>query len=179
MIAAAVTARLRADGHRVEVAADGPGGVALCQRVRPDLALLDLPGPDGDCVLAHVLARVPDGGWSSADLSRARASAAVSCRVAPVSRWSARSCGDQPSPGRGRPSAGRPHRGQIEDDRTRARACSRTYPTAGSPRWRPTRSTASALNASRDAAGTEGRYAGRTWLRSHAATPSAEPRSRR
>jgi len=49
VIAAAVAARLRAEGFSVEVALDGPGGVALCDRVRPDLVVLDLmlPGLDG------------------------------------------------------------------------------------------------------------------------------------
>jgi DNA-binding response OmpR family regulator len=49
VIAGAVAARLRAEGFAVEVAADGPGGVALCERVRPDLVVLDLmlPGIDG------------------------------------------------------------------------------------------------------------------------------------
>jgi DNA-binding response OmpR family regulator len=49
VIAAAVAARLRADGFVVEVAGDGPGGVALCERLRPDLVVLDLmlPGLDG------------------------------------------------------------------------------------------------------------------------------------
>jgi DNA-binding response OmpR family regulator len=49
VIAAAVAARLRAEGFAVEVAHDGPAGVALCDRVRPDLVVLDLmlPGLDG------------------------------------------------------------------------------------------------------------------------------------
>jgi DNA-binding response OmpR family regulator len=49
VIAAAVAARLRADGFAVEVAHDGVAGVALCDRVRPDLVVLDLmlPGLDG------------------------------------------------------------------------------------------------------------------------------------
>jgi DNA-binding response OmpR family regulator len=49
VIASAVAARLRAEGFDVEVAHDGPGGVALCDRVRPDLVVLDLmlPGLDG------------------------------------------------------------------------------------------------------------------------------------
>jgi DNA-binding response OmpR family regulator len=49
VIASAVAARLRAEGFEVETAADGPGGVALCERVRPDLVVLDLmlPGLDG------------------------------------------------------------------------------------------------------------------------------------
>jgi DNA-binding response OmpR family regulator len=49
VIAAAVAARLRAEGFAVDVAHDGPAGVALCDRVRPDLVILDLmlPGLDG------------------------------------------------------------------------------------------------------------------------------------
>lgn len=47
MIAGAVAARLRAEGFGVEVASDGPGGVALCERVRPDLVVLDLMLPGG------------------------------------------------------------------------------------------------------------------------------------
>ena len=49
VIAGAVAARLRAEGFEVEIAADGPAGVALCERVRPDLVVLDLmlPGSTG------------------------------------------------------------------------------------------------------------------------------------
>jgi DNA-binding response OmpR family regulator len=49
VIASAVSARLRAEGFEVEVASDGPSGVRLCERVRPDLVVLDvmLPGIDG------------------------------------------------------------------------------------------------------------------------------------
>jgi DNA-binding response OmpR family regulator len=49
VIANAVAARLRNEGFEVETAADGPEGVALCERVRPDLVVLDLmlPGLDG------------------------------------------------------------------------------------------------------------------------------------
>jgi DNA-binding response OmpR family regulator len=49
VIAAAVAARLRAEGFAVEVAHDGADGVALCDRLRPDLVVLDLmlPGLDG------------------------------------------------------------------------------------------------------------------------------------
>ena len=49
VIAGAVAARLRAEGFEVEVAGDGLAGVALCERVRPDLVVLDLmlPGLDG------------------------------------------------------------------------------------------------------------------------------------
>jgi DNA-binding response OmpR family regulator len=49
VIASAVAARLRAEGFDVEVAHDGPAGVDLCRRVRPDLVILDLmlPGIDG------------------------------------------------------------------------------------------------------------------------------------
>ena len=48
-IASAIAARLRKEGFRVEVAGDGPSGVELCERVRPDLVVLDvmLPGFDG------------------------------------------------------------------------------------------------------------------------------------
>jgi DNA-binding response OmpR family regulator len=48
-IASAIAARLEAEGFEVERAADGIGGVALCQRFRPDLVVLDLmlPGLDG------------------------------------------------------------------------------------------------------------------------------------
>ena len=48
-IASAVAARLRSEGFRVEVAGDGPAGVALCHDLRPDLVVLDLmlPGLDG------------------------------------------------------------------------------------------------------------------------------------
>ncbi len=48
-IADAVAARLRSEGHRVEVAFDGPSGVALVDQVGPDLVVLDimLPGFDG------------------------------------------------------------------------------------------------------------------------------------
>ena len=48
-IAAAIAARLRAEGFRVELAYDGPSGVQLVTRVQPDLVVLDvmLPGLDG------------------------------------------------------------------------------------------------------------------------------------
>ena len=49
VIAGAVAARLKAEGFDVEIAADGPAGVELCERLRPDLVVLDLmlPGLDG------------------------------------------------------------------------------------------------------------------------------------
>src|SRR3954463_4223293 len=49
LIADSVAARLRAEGFEVEIAGDGPGGVELCRRLRPDLVVLDLmlPGFDG------------------------------------------------------------------------------------------------------------------------------------
>lgn len=49
VIAEAVAERLRAEGFGVELAADGPSGVALCESTRPDLVVLDimLPGFDG------------------------------------------------------------------------------------------------------------------------------------
>ena len=48
-IADAVAARLRAEGFAVELAHDGPAGIALCERLLPDLVVLDLllPGIDG------------------------------------------------------------------------------------------------------------------------------------
>ena len=48
-IASSVAARLRQEGFEVEVAADGPTGVAACERLQPDLVILDLmlPGFDG------------------------------------------------------------------------------------------------------------------------------------
>jgi DNA-binding response OmpR family regulator len=48
VIAASVAARLRAEGFGVEVAHDGLEGVALCERVRPDLVVLDLMLPELD-----------------------------------------------------------------------------------------------------------------------------------
>ena len=49
VIAGAIAARLKAEGFDVEVAADGESGVELCDRIRPDLVVLDLmlPGLDG------------------------------------------------------------------------------------------------------------------------------------
>ena len=49
VIAGAIAARLKAEGFDVEVAADGESGVDLCDRIRPDLVVLDLmlPGLDG------------------------------------------------------------------------------------------------------------------------------------
>ncbi len=48
-IASAVAARLRSEGFAVEVAGDGLSGVEVCERVHPDLVVLDLmlPGLDG------------------------------------------------------------------------------------------------------------------------------------
>jgi DNA-binding response OmpR family regulator len=48
-IASAVAARLRSEGFAVEIATDGPDGVEVCERVGPDLVVLDLmlPGLDG------------------------------------------------------------------------------------------------------------------------------------
>ena len=60
-IAEAVATRLRAEGYRVEVAGDGPSGVALCERVSPDVVVLDvmLPGFDGLEVCRRVQAVRP------------------------------------------------------------------------------------------------------------------------
>ena len=48
-IADAVATRLRSEGFEVTIAADGPAGVEMCERLRPDLVVLDLmlPGLDG------------------------------------------------------------------------------------------------------------------------------------
>ncbi|MEA2139150.1 MAG: hypothetical protein QOG56_2300 [Solirubrobacteraceae bacterium] len=55
-IAAALAARLRAEGFAVEVAHDGLHGVELCERLRPDLVVLDvmLPGIDGHEVCRRI-----------------------------------------------------------------------------------------------------------------------------
>jgi DNA-binding response OmpR family regulator len=60
-IADAVAARLRAEGFTVEVAADGPAGVAAARRTRPDLVVLDimLPGFDGLEVCRRLQAEHP------------------------------------------------------------------------------------------------------------------------
>ncbi len=48
-IASSIAARLSKEGFAVEIASDGPSGVELCHRIRPDLVVLDimLPGFDG------------------------------------------------------------------------------------------------------------------------------------
>jgi DNA-binding response OmpR family regulator len=48
-IAMAIASRLEQEGFRVETAGDGPAGVELCNRLEPDLVILDLmlPGFDG------------------------------------------------------------------------------------------------------------------------------------
>lgn len=60
-IAGALAARLRSEGFTAEVAGDGPSGVELCRRVRPDLVVLDvmLPGFDGIEVCRRVQAEHP------------------------------------------------------------------------------------------------------------------------
>ncbi len=60
-IAEAVAARLRAEGFTVEVAVDGPGGLAAARRTRPDLVVLDimLPGFDGLEVCRRLQAEHP------------------------------------------------------------------------------------------------------------------------
>jgi DNA-binding response OmpR family regulator len=48
-IAQSVAARLESEGFGVEIAVDGPSGVEACERLQPDLVVLDLmlPGLDG------------------------------------------------------------------------------------------------------------------------------------
>jgi DNA-binding response OmpR family regulator len=48
-IAEAVATRLRSEGFDVTIAPDGPAGIECCERLRPDLVVLDLmlPGIDG------------------------------------------------------------------------------------------------------------------------------------
>ncbi|MET0421164.1 MAG: response regulator, partial [Acidimicrobiia bacterium] len=48
-IAEAIATRLRSEGFAVDIAATGPAGVELSQRLDPDLVVLDLmlPGLDG------------------------------------------------------------------------------------------------------------------------------------
>jgi DNA-binding response OmpR family regulator len=55
-IAGALAARLRAEGFAVEVAHDGVGGVELCERIAPDLVVLDvmLAGIDGHEVCRRI-----------------------------------------------------------------------------------------------------------------------------
>ncbi len=61
LIASSVAARLRAEGFTVEVAVDGPAGVALCRTLKPDLVVLDLmlPGYDGLEVCRRIQADLP------------------------------------------------------------------------------------------------------------------------
>ena len=60
-IASAVAARLRSEGYEVEIATDGPAGVSLCERLQPDLVVLDLmlPGLDGIEVCRRIQAVRP------------------------------------------------------------------------------------------------------------------------
>jgi DNA-binding response OmpR family regulator len=55
-IADALAARLRAEGFAVEIAHDGLRGVELCERLAPDLVVLDvmLPGIDGHEVCRRI-----------------------------------------------------------------------------------------------------------------------------
>ncbi len=54
---------LRDEGHRVEVACDGPEGLARILEVRPDVAIVDigLPGLDGFTLARRVRAQLGDG----------------------------------------------------------------------------------------------------------------------
>lgn len=60
-IAAALAARPRAEGFAVEIAYDGLEAVQLCERISPDLVVLDvmLPGLDGDEVCRRIQRHCP------------------------------------------------------------------------------------------------------------------------
>lgn len=60
-IAQAIADRLAREGFKVGTAGDGPGGVDLCRRLRPDLVVLDLmlPGLDGLEVCRRIQALRP------------------------------------------------------------------------------------------------------------------------
>lgn len=60
-ISDSIAARLRAEGHHVETAADGPEAVARCAEYQPDLVVLDvmLPGFDGLEVCRRIQADRP------------------------------------------------------------------------------------------------------------------------
>lgn len=60
-IATAIAHRMRAEGWEVEVASDGPSGVAAASRVTPDVVVLDvmLPGLDGLEVCRRIQAERP------------------------------------------------------------------------------------------------------------------------
>ncbi|RZQ63333.1 response regulator transcription factor [Amycolatopsis suaedae] len=60
-IAESVAARLRAEGHTVDVVHDGPSAVTACADLRPDLVVLDvmLPGFDGLEVCRRIQAEQP------------------------------------------------------------------------------------------------------------------------
>jgi DNA-binding response OmpR family regulator len=61
IIAESVAARLRAEGFDVDLAHDGPQGVAIAARTKPDLVVLDvmLPGFDGLEVCRRIQAERP------------------------------------------------------------------------------------------------------------------------
>src|ERR671918_534642 len=60
-IAQAISACLMREGFTVQTADDGPGGVDLCKRIRPDLVILDLmlPRLDGLEVCRRIQADRP------------------------------------------------------------------------------------------------------------------------
>jgi DNA-binding response OmpR family regulator len=74
---------LRLDGHEVELARNGPEALALFERMRPDVAILDIgmPGLNGYVVALRIREQKSDvtlialTGWGQeADKARARAS---------------------------------------------------------------------------------------------------------
>ena len=62
LLAKSIARSLRRQGHEVEIADDGEGGLALVRRMRPDLLLLDLrfPGLGGMALLRTVRQGDPD-----------------------------------------------------------------------------------------------------------------------
>lgn len=73
---------LRLDGHEVELARSGPEALELFDRLRPDVAILDIgmPGLNGYAVALRIREQAPDvtlialTGWGqAADKARARA----------------------------------------------------------------------------------------------------------
>ena len=137
-IADALAVRLRAEGFAVEVAHDGLRGVELCERIAPDLVVLDvmLPGIDGHEVCRRIQRERAGAG---PDAHRARRGDRPRRRA----RRRRRRLHDQAvQPARARrPRAGAAaaraarRRAVVEADRLRLDH-DRFRPPRGAPRWR-------------------------------------------